>query len=134
MTPIPDAISLVRPALYAALCPLTAAYNGHPRCYWLVAEQGAPLPLLVVQSQDGGGADASLLGLGGWAGLITVKALASSLAAAETLLAGVPAAMAALAAPEDFTIRATFVRPLVLPPADGVWQAGQIYRVQLYRS
>lgn len=134
MIPIPDAISIVRTALYAALSPLCGTYQGLPRCYWLVAAQGAPLPLLVYQSQDGGGQDASLLGQGGWAGLITVKALASSPSAAEALLAGVPAALEGLSAPAGYTIRATFNRPLVLPPKDTVWQAAHIYRIQLYRA
>ena len=134
MIPIPNAISIVRQALYASLSPLCATYQGLPKCYWLVAAQGAPLPLLVMQSQDGGGQDASLLGLGGWAGLITVKALATSQSAAEALLAGVPDALAALANPDGYTIRATFNRPLVLPPKDGVWQAAQSYQIQLFRS
>lgn len=133
MIPIPDAIAIVRVALYSALSPLCASYNGRPKCYWLVAEQGAPLPLMISQSQDNGGQDASFLNGGGWEGLITVKALAASQSAAEALLAGVPAALEGMAHPSGYTIRATFDRPLVLPPKDGVYQDAQIWHITLYR-
>lgn len=132
-TPIANAIPLARAAVYAALAPLVGTYQSLPRCYWLAAAQGAPLPLLVMQSQDGGGGDASMLNLGGWSGLITVKAIAASLAGAEALLSGVPAAMEALAAPAGYTIRATLARPLTLPPSEDVWSAGLIYSIDLFR-
>lgn len=134
MIPIPNALDVVRVALYAALSPLCGAYNSHPKCYWLIAELGAPLPLLVFQSQDGGGQDASFIGLGGWQGEITIRALAASPNAAAAQLAGVPAALEALTNPAGYTIRATFLRPLTLPPKDGVWTSGQIYRIHLYRA
>lgn len=130
---IADAVTLVRKAIYAATSPLVGAYLGLPKSYWLLGEQGAPLPYLVVQSQDQGGRDASMLGLAGWRGQFTVKALADTQSGAEDALAGVPAAMANLSS-TGFTITATLVRPLVLPPKDGVWQAGLIYDIELYRS
>ena len=126
--PITDAIPRVRTALYAALAPLVGTYEGVARAYWLIAPQGAPLPLLVFQAQDGGGGDASLLGIGGWSGLFTIRALAASQSAAEALLAGVPAALATLSG-----MQATFVRALVVPPEDGVQTAALIYRITLYQ-
>lgn len=135
MIPIPDAIAIVRVAVVGALAPLCGTFSGRPLCYWLLAEQGAPLPFLVVQSQDGGGDDASFLSLGGWAGLITVKAVAASPHAAEIQLAGVAQAMEGLIAPSGYTIHSTFRRPLVIPPdTSQIHQAGGIYRVQLYRT
>ncbi len=134
MIPIPDALTIVRVALYAALSPLCGRYNNNPKCYWLIAEEGATFPLMVYQSQDGGGQDASYLGIGGWQGDITIRALASKLSEAENLIAGVPAALESLANPAGYTIKATLVRPLVIPPKDRVWTAAQIYRIQLYRA
>lgn len=140
MIPIPDALTVVRVALLAALAPLCGTYNGNRKCYWQIQEPDpdtgtlAPLPIIVFQSQDGGGQDASFLGLGGWEGEITIRALALTLADAEAQIASVPAALEALANPVGYTIRATFLRPLALSPKDLVYTAAQIYRIQLYRS
>jgi hypothetical protein len=134
MIPIPNAIAIVRTALYGALCPLVGTYQGRPRCYWQIATEAAPLPLLVFQSQDIGGRDASYLALGGWEGLITVKALASSDAAAEMQLSGVYAALESMPHPRGYTIHCTLDRPLTVPPGDGVYTAGLIVRVRLYRA
>ena len=131
-TPITDAIPKIRTALYAALTPLVGTYDGQAKAYWLKAAQGAPLPLLIYQAQDGGGGDTSLLSTGGWAGLFTIKALASSAAAAEALLATVPAALASLSV-SGYSGQATYVRSLVLPPLDGVHTAALVYRITLYQ-
>ena len=130
--PITDAIPRVRTALYAALAPLVGTYEGAARVYWLVAAQSTPLPLLIMQAQDGGGGDTSLLGVGGWSGLITIKALAASASAAEALLATVPPALASLST-SGLSIQATFVRSLVLPPADGAHTAALVYRITLFQ-
>lgn len=130
--PLTDAIPRVRSALYAALAPLVGTYEGQAKAYWLIASQGAPLPLLVFQAQDGGGGDGSLLGIGGWSGLFTIRALAASQSAAEALLAGVPAALAGLST-SGVSIQATFARALVVPPLDGVHTAALIYRITLYQ-
>lgn len=130
--PITDAIPRVRSALYAALAPLIGTYEGAAKVYWLVAAQGAPLPLLIMQAQDGGGGDQSLLGAGGWSGLFTIKALAASASAAEALLAGVPGALGSLST-SGLSIQATFARSLVLPPLDGAHTAALIYRITLYQ-
>lgn len=130
--PITDAIPKIRAGLYAALAPLVGTYDGAAKAYWLQAAQGAPLPLLIYQAQDGGGADASLLSTGGWAGLFTIKALAASASAAEALLATMPAALAGLSV-SGYSAQATYVRSLVLPPLDGVHTAALIYRITLYQ-
>lgn len=130
--PITDAIPRVRAALYAALAPLVGTYEGAAKVYWLVAAQGAPLPLLIMQAQDGGGGDQSLLGAGGWSGLFTIKALAASASAAEALLAGAPGALQSLST-SGLSIQATFARSLVLPPADGAHTAALVYRITLYQ-
>jgi hypothetical protein len=144
MIPIPDAIPLVRAAVRGALGSLAPMFNGHRACYWLQAEEGAAAALvtepptlaslLILQSQDLGGRDASMLSLGGWEGLITVRALASSPSAAEAQMAGVASALDTLSAPSGYTIRATLERPLVLPPDGRIHTYGGIYRIALYRS
>lgn len=132
-TPIPNAVAVVRASVYAALAPLTGTFSELPRCYWQIAVDLAPLPLLVIQSQDRGGFDASFLGRGGWQGLITVLAMAETDSGADAQLAGVFGAMEGMPHPSGYTIHSTFERPLTLAPADGVFYAGGIYRIRLYR-
>src|SRR5262245_10397896 len=111
MIPIPDAITLVRAKVYAAVSSIAPTYNGHPACYWLEAERGVIPPYIVMQSQDNGGLDDSMLGRGGWTGLITIKATSldvraggGGLAAAEALLVNVPAAIEAIADPSGYSL------------------------------
>lgn len=130
--PITDAVPKVRTALYAALSPLVAAYQGIPKAYWLQAPEGAPLPLLVFQAQDGGGKADDYLNSAGWSGLYTIRALADSATAAETLLSGVPAALAGLTV-NGYGCTVQFQRSLVLPPLDGVHTAALIYQIELYQ-
>lgn len=122
---ITDAVPKVRTALYTALSALGAAY-------WLQAPEGTALPLIVFQAQDGGGLDDSYLNSAGWSGLYTIRALADSPSAAETLLAGVPAAIAGLTV-SGYSSRTRFVRSLVLPPTDGAHTAALVYEVELYQ-
>lgn len=131
-TPITDAIPLIRRALYTVLAPLVSSYNGVPKAYWLQADLGAPLPLLVYQSQDGGGKDVSFLSHAAWSGLFTIRALAGSASAAETLLATVPAALDTLTV-SGYGVGVQFVRSLVLPPLDQVHTAGLVYQIDLYQ-
>ena len=67
----------------------------------------------------------------GWSGLFTIKALAATPAAADTLLATVPAALAGLSVP-GYQVTVLFIRNLILPPADFVYQAGLTYQIELY--
>jgi len=137
VAPILDSITLVRFVLMAAIDPLTTR-----GVYWQEASSTAVRPFVVIQSQDAGGISTLRLDSQGWSGLITVKALADSigmpngnaLAAAEALLATVALGMAALVAPAGYDLSVQFVRPLVLPPSDGVWQIGHIWEVQLERA
>src|SRR5262245_18597774 len=133
MIPIPNALDLVRVAVYAALAPLAGSYNGHPKCYWLAAEQNAPLALLVFQPQAPG-ARAGFLLNGDWEGLIAVKGLAASPSAAETLLSGAPAAMEGLSAASGYSIVLLDANPGPPFVLDNVWTASQIYRIGLYRN
>jgi hypothetical protein len=122
---ITDAVPKIRTALYSALSPVGAAY-------WLQAPEGAALPFLVYQAQDGGGLDDPYLNSAGWSGLYTIRALAASPSAAETLLSGVPAAIAGLSV-SGYSSRVRFMRSLVLPPENGTHTAALVYEVELFQ-
>lgn len=135
--PIIESLRLVRSAIRPALLALS---NG-AGVYWLQANEGAAYPFVVFQSQDGGGQDEHAVGALNWSGLITVKALAKAgngttnpQAAAEALMEAVAPGMASLSSPAGYVIGARHVRPIVLPPADGVWQAAHQWRVRLERT
>lgn len=129
VAPILDSIALIRALIVPALDALTTRPVG-----WWQVNQGTALPYAVVQSQDLGGVSTPRLGSLGWSGLITVKALASDLKAAEALLAAIAPGMASLVAPAGYDLSVRFVRPLALPPADGTWQIGGIWEVILERE
>jgi len=117
------------------LVPAIKVLAGSAGVYWTLAPQGTARPYCVLQSQDQGGISTPRLGSLGWSGLITVKAIADSLQAAETLLALVAPAMDGLSAPASYDLSVRFVRPLALPvDEDGVWQAGLIWEVILERE
>lgn len=129
IAPIITAITIVRFAVVGALDPLTTA-----GVYWLEAPEGAVLPFVVCQSQDQGGRGEARLSSLGWSGLITVKALATTLSAAETLMAAVAPGMGALVAPTNYDMSVSYVRPVVLPPSDGIWQIGHQWLVSVERE
>lgn len=129
IAPIITSITIVRFAIVAALDPLTTS-----GVYWLEAPETAVRPFVVIQSQDSGGRGEPRLSSLGWSGLITVKALADTLSAAETLMANVAPGMSALVAPTNYDLTAAYVRPMVLPPSEGVWQCGHIWMVKLERE
>jgi hypothetical protein len=134
LVPLTEAIEKVRLAIYTALSPLAAPHG----VYWLQADQEvATLPYVIYQSQDGGGHDLTHLGDYAWEGLITVRALANGesgkQSGAEALLDAVLPGMNSLTV-SGYSFSVEHERPLVIPPDDnGVWQAGQIYRLRLYR-
>jgi hypothetical protein len=136
VAPIYAAIRLVR----FAITPALAALSGGKGVYWLQAPEGAAFPFVVVQSQDAGGGANPNLGSLGWAGLITVKALAqangsgNAQAAAESLMEAVAPGMDTLTAPALYDLSVAYVRPVVIPPSDGVWQCAHIWRVSLERE
>jgi hypothetical protein len=127
--PIFTAINIVRYSVIVAL----KALSGTAGVYWLEAPETAVRPFCVAQSQDAGGRGEPHLNALGWSGLITVKALADTLVAAETLMTAVAPAMAVLVPPGGYTMTAIYVRPVVIPPSAGVWQAAHQWEVYLER-
>lgn len=128
---ITDAMPKIRVALYTALGPLVGTYQGIAKAYWLQAAQGAPLPLIVYQAQAPFKEDDFLNSAAG-GGLFTIRALADSAAAAETLLASVPAAMNNLSV-SGYGCRVTFIEAPVIPPLDQVHTAALTYRIELFQ-
>jgi hypothetical protein len=134
--PIIESIRLVRFAIVPAL----TALSGGRGVYWLEAPEGAALPYVIAQSQDAGGRGEFVIGALAWSGPITVKALArangsgNAQAAAEALMELVAPGMGSLTAPAGYAIGARYVRPVVIPPLDGVWQSAHTWRVRLERA
>lgn len=129
IAPIVDAVKIARFAIVPALDPLTTS-----GIYWIAAPPTAVRPFVVVQSQDAGGVSTPRLNSLGWSGLITVKALADTLGAAEALLLAVAPGMDAISAPTNYDLSVRYVRPVALPPQDNVWQCGAIWEVNLERE
>ena len=129
VAPIYDSLTLVRFAVVPALAARTAR-----GVFWELAPEGAAMPLVVVQSQDAGGAGLPRLSSLGWSGAIVVKALAATLAAAEALLSEVAPGMDAISPPSGYTIGTRYQRPIVVPYASGVYQTGHMWLVILERS
>jgi len=130
VTPIYSSVTLVRFLIVPALDPLTTR-----TIHWIEAPPTAVRPFIVIQPQDQGGISVPRLGSLGWSGLITVKALADTLGAAEALFAAVAPGMDAMTAPVSYDLSVRFVRPLALGPDDGnVWQYGGIWEVTLERE
>lgn len=132
VAPVLDAETILAVAIRDALAPYVETHNGRPRCYYQLAEQGAPLPYLVYQLQ----ADITpvwRLGLAGASALVTVRALAASAQAARALLRGATPGLADLIYP-DYDITARYVRSPSIPPQNGVYQSAHIWRVSIERS
>lgn len=129
---ITNATALIRAALAAALAPLVATYQGQPKAFWYIAPELVPPPLLVYQVQSPP-QDTSFLNGAAASAVITVKALVADTdpAAAESLLATVPAALAGLTI-SGYSVRALWVRDV--PPfiADFLYTAGLVYQLDLY--
>lgn len=130
MTPILTAETILTTAIRDALAPLVGTYNGRPKVYYQLAEQGAPLPYVVFQCQS----DISRmdwLGDTGATVLVTIKALASDAQSARALLATVAPGMDSLSY-SGVTVQARYDRsPTVPPSAAGVRQALHVYRLRI---
>jgi hypothetical protein len=124
-TPVYSVIRILRYAIVAALDPLTTT-----GVYWVQAKQGVALPFVIAQSQDNGGRGEKTVGALSWSGLVTIRALAASQSAAETLLEAVAPGMASLSS-AGYTITTIYDRPITIPPRDDTWQCGHIWRVHI---
>lgn len=137
-TPIRSALSITRMSLYAALSALVPSFGPVPAAYWQRAAQGVDQAILngtlagclVYQPQDGGGRADLTVGARGWQGLITIKAYAAALNAAEALLASIPEPLVLTAA--GYSITARYERPLDLPALDDIHVAASIYRITIH--
>lgn len=123
--PVYTAITILRTALTQALGALTTQ-----QVRWVEPLPDDLLPYVIAQSQDNGGAALNYVDEVAWSGLVTVKALATSLPAAEQLMNTVTPAMDVLSH-AGVAISSKYQRPLSLPSSDGVYQAGHIWRVTI---
>lgn len=141
--PIPTALDIVEDAVLAALNALTPTGSA----YWGAAPvdtvgrlsqppaQAAHLSrVYVAQHQDGGGREAALLGSRGWEGLVTVRVLSADLARARAGFALVVTAMAALASPAGYALRAEWRQPLDLPTINRIVARAGIWELTLRRA
>jgi hypothetical protein len=124
-TPVYNVIAILREALVAALDPLTAR-----PVRWVEPLQADELPYAISQSQDSGGAALEYVGAIDWTGLVTLRACATTLPAAEALMNSLAPGMEVLTH-AGVAITTKYNRPLTLPPVDGVYQAGHIWRVTI---
>jgi hypothetical protein len=131
-TPILDAETVLATAVRDTLAPLVGTYNGRPKVYYQLAEQGAPLPFVVFQFQSDI-ARINRIGDIGATTLVTVKALAESAADARSLLATAAPGMGNLEY-AGYTLSAVYLRSPILPPHGGVYQSAHIWRVAIERN
>ena len=131
-TPILSAETILTTAIVTALTPFVGTFNGRPKAYYQLAEQGAPLPYVVYQFQS----DITRLewiGTTGATVLLTLKALGVSSKAARDLL-GVAAPGLLNIAATGYTVSARYVRSPTIAPVANVWQALHIYRLRIERT
>lgn len=138
MPPILEAEHVFRKALRDAFVPLMTSYQdsaGRAKCYWKRADQTdandqkVTVPYLIYQPQSDiepirwvNGTDAS--------GLFTIRALAPSQSAAETLL-GIAAPGLDSLTYAGYTFSAKLDRSPNIPPEGDVWTVAHIYRISV---
>lgn len=136
MSALVDALPAVRGALLGWLGPLVGG-----RAYWAASPAaGIARPLIVIQSQDGGGAPVPSVGQVGWGGLIVVRCIvdagAGGLAAAEALSRqvadAIPAGATLSVGAASYAASFALDRPVAVPPAADAWTAALRYRVALH--
>lgn len=128
--PILTAEELLTDAIRDALVSAVGTYNGRPKAYYQIAEQGAPLPYIVFQFQT----DISRMdwiGRTGATAQLTLKAVASSTKVAQDLRATAAPYLASLTA-GGYTVTARYLRSPAVPPSPaGVYQALHVYRLRI---
>jgi hypothetical protein len=127
--PILEAEAVLATAIASALAPYVGTYNGRPKAYYQLAEQGAPLPYIVFQFQSAIGR-MDWIAQAGATVLVTVKALAANAKAARDLLAAAAPGMDAIAI-DGYAVTARYNQSPTVPPQNSVWQALHLYRLRL---
>jgi len=128
--PILTAESILATAIRDALDGYVGTYNGRPKVYYQLAEQGSPLPYVIYQCQtDIGRMD--WIGRTGATVQLTVKALATAAKAARDLLATVAPGMNSISI-SGYTVQARYLRTVAIPPTpSGVYQSAHVYRIRI---
>jgi hypothetical protein len=130
--PILDAELIIATAVRNALAPFVGTFNGRPKVYDSLAEQGAPKPFLVFQFQ----ADitpAWRVGSAGASALITVRSLAEDVDTARQLLGRASPGMHTLSYP-GYSVSARYVRSPKIPQLNGVFTSAHTWRISIERN
>lgn len=137
--PVIAALELAEDAVQAVLAALSPAGNAA----WGLAPVGTVGRLLatpaltryyVAQHQDDGGQRDRYIHSDGWAGLVVVRVLSASDAAARAGFVLATAAMAALSSPAGYAIRARWSKPVAIPPdGDHIHTRASLWRVTIRR-
>jgi hypothetical protein len=130
--PILEAEAVLAEAIAGALAPYVGTYNGRPKAYYQLAEQGAPLPYVVFQFQSAIGRMDWIAQTGATV-LVTIKALAANAKAARDLLATVAPGMDAITI-DGYVITSRYNQSPTVPPQNSVWQALHVYRLRIERA
>jgi hypothetical protein len=130
--PILDAELIIATAVRNALAPFVGTYNGRPKIYDGLAEQGAPKPLLVFQFQADITPSWYVNGVGASA-LVTVRSLAEDVDTSQQLLASAAPAMSTLTY-AGYSLAARYVRSPRIPPLGSTYTSAHIWRITIERS
>jgi hypothetical protein len=138
-TPILTAEYLFRKAFHDAFAALMTAYTdsaGRCKCYWKRADQvdasghAVTPPYLIYQPQAPIMATRWVNGIDA-EGLFTIRALATSQSAAETLLGvAVPAGGVSLSA-NGYMFSARYEFSPAIPPLDDIWTVAHVFRISI---
>lgn len=138
--PIIDALDLAEDAILAALAALAplAVFEAAPedttrRLRLPAAHVEALSHVYVAQHQDNGGRRADYAHSSGWQGLIAVRCISASDAAARAGRNAAHAALTSLASPAGYHLSATYRRPIPTTIRNGVAQRGGVYQVTIRR-
>ncbi len=127
-TAIPHAMHHLAGFLAAHLGPSVAG-----EVYYGAAPVGVPLPCIVWHSQDGGGQRQGYIGQELWTGAITIRAFASSHAAAEALGIQIAETLPGRYDYATAVIGVRLVKPLPITPTLGspLWAYAFLYTITI---
>lgn len=135
MSPAPSTVEVALVAVrdgYRAMLAGVTALGG--RVFWLQTPEQPTIPCVVLQSQDGGGAEQPAIGSVSWSGDIAVRVFATTRDEADALGLAIYGAIretyvVTSGAGAGVALTSRLRRPLVAPPAKTTHVAGFVYRV-----
>ena len=105
------------------------------RLSYKVASSLSQLPVGIYQSQDGGGSNDDTIGANGWTGLLTIRAIDTTLSGAWSKVQEAAAAMLTISHP-SYDISVNISNPIELPveklTVGSVYTAGIVFSMGVY--